>query len=909
GISLDAELYRDASPAAVIDTLAQRLKSTGRVSAAHAEMAARLVLMRRAPQFLVKDLPPSVRTHTQAWANLCIAVAAVEAQTPGRTVNMNFAEIMCANAPEHAESEAVKKAALIGWAVANDEICRFPDEVYTSEVLDTLRRSFNKQHEALKEAAGLLDIPLPNRSQMAEELIKQTFGADAPLDEKIFRIDYHKMKIIGPRYSELHSMREITMLGLKVDSAYWELNSPRNDINLAAVADFTQSSQFNLPATFENRFTEATSQCKKIHHYAWMNAITGLSTADRAILNDAKLSFYKENTYRISTLPLVPNALFHTSPTLLMQAEYKGEKHFYEFDTTTATIKKVPLTHIKPDEYISDEVTKIEKIQLDRRQELLETEETRGSKSSNTFTNPRIRAIAQVIVNAQGIDSDAVKCRAQGRTPAESRADKLKVVGEFILDLIPLRSAIVNWRSGNYKDAAVDLAFDVFGFLTAGVGTVAKLAKGARKAGSTVSKVARASRIIGADTLSAFNPLGGLGDVAVGAGKLALTGVGAAREGIQRLRSMATGSELATASTRFDGAATGTFKAGDKVVMGDAVKYDDKWYALDANSLQPCGPPLEDFNYIDTLTPPVRSSNTHATHRVHPYQNRPDQPHVGATKQQLPAGDYAESTKGKLVPGHFIPGNGMDETKALFTQQMEDVMAAAKAPGGLPTPPTLPAEIKPTTPQNLIVDAFKVSQGLVFGENHKQMASFKLLWDNIQTFKAEGVKKVYFEGVIDLPPFGIVDDGIGNLGALKNGRTKPTFKELKVEFEKNGIEVSPLDHYYLTRHKDTRIRGQSIIPGVNSEIRLKEFNYFASETIQANSGTEKWIALVGQAHMNTSEGVPGLAELTGTLGIGIYEHPMVSANVGLKAKRHIPDPTQVLKHRDRPGNLHIYMKP
>lgn len=72
-----------------------------------------------------------------------------------------------------------------------------------------------------------------------------------------------------------------------------------------------------------------------------MNAITQLPVADREILNNAKLGFYQENTYRSSPIPFWPNKLFHTSPRVLMQAELKGEKHVYEFDPVTATIKKL----------------------------------------------------------------------------------------------------------------------------------------------------------------------------------------------------------------------------------------------------------------------------------------------------------------------------------------------------------------------------------------------------------------------------------------------------------------------------------------------------------------------------------------------------------------------------------------
>ncbi|MBW4794398.1 hypothetical protein [Pseudomonas tolaasii] len=61
--------------------------------------------------------------------------------------------------------------------------------------------------------------------------------------------------------------------------------------------------------------------------------------------------------------------------------------------------------------------------------------------------------------------------------------------------------------------------------------------------------------------------------------------------------------------------------------------------------------------------------------------------------------------------------------------------------------------------------------------------------------------------------------------------------------------------------------------------------------------------------MNTSEDVTGLAELTGTLGIGVFDNANVPASVGFKDTRHVPDPKLPLKRGDLPGNLHIYMKP
>ena len=129
------------------------------------------------------------------------------------------------------------------------------------------------------------------------------------------------------------------------------------------------------------------------------------------------------------------------------------------------------------------------------------------------------------------------------------------------------------------------------------------------------------------------------------------------------------------------------------------------------------------------------------------------------------------------------------------------------------------------------------------GEFHEQMVSFKVLFENVETLRRQNVNNVYFEGLIDMPQ-GLYDDGNGILGQSRVPRTNPSFAELRQKLEASGISVMPLDHYYLTRHKSA---------GSGSVRRLEEFNYYAAETIQANSCTEKWVALLGSSHTNTSE--------------------------------------------------------
>lgn len=78
-----------------------------------------------------------------------------------------------------------------------------------------------------------------------------------------------------------------------------------------------------------------------------------------------------------------------------------------------------------------------------------------------------------------------------------------------------------------------------------------------------------------------------------------------------------------------------------------------------------------------------------------------------------------------------------------------------------------------------------------------------------------------------------------------------------------------LDDDYLTLHRD-RYTHQ---PALDLTHRLAEMNYFAVRQIETFHPVDggKWIAWVGERHMNTTGGVPGVAELTGAIGVRIRD--------------------------------------
>ncbi|AZF05249.1 hypothetical protein [Pseudomonas sp. R5-89-07] len=65
--------------------------------------------------------------------------------------------------------------------------------------------------------------------------------------------------------------------------------------------------------------------------------------------------------------------------------------------------------------------------------------------------------------------------------------------------------------------------------------------------------------------------------------------------------------------------------------------------------------------------------------------------------------------------------------------------------------------------------------------------------------------------------------------------------------------------------------GQVVNPvNLNSvQTRLRSMNFHAARLIQADQGTGRWVALVGESHVSQCLGVPGLAEATGAVGVRI----------------------------------------
>nr|WP_242485749.1 membrane-targeted effector domain-containing toxin [Pseudomonas sp. TH41] len=205
----------------------------------------------------------------------------------------------------------------------------------------------------------------------------------------------------------------------------------------------------------------------------------------------------------------------------------------------------------------------------------------------------------------------------------------------------------------------------------------------------------------------------------------------------------------------------------------------------------------------------------------------------------------------------------------------------------LPARPEIPALPAGLPKKDLIKKLFRIASGLVIGENHSSVGSKQFLIENMEVLGKQKVKTLYFEHLLtdfhqaDLDIFnrtGELSESLENyLKNLDKGHsTDPsgqyTFLEVIKAARKSHIRIQAID--CLASYQSTGMKG------VEKNFRQKMMNFFAHEVIrtdQVTRGAHRWVALVGDSHANTWEGVPGLSELEGGIGLRIENTPAGTA--------------------------------
>ena len=228
----------------------------------------------------------------------------------------------------------------------------------------------------------------------------------------------------------------------------------------------------------------------------------------------------------------------------------------------------------------------------------------------------------------------------------------------------------------------------------------------------------------------------------------------------------------------------------------------------------------------------------------------------------------------------------------LFTELRFKLLNHARA--FLNTNPVKPRAIRPPVPTNIrpadfLKRLFAHTDGVVIGEAHSHQSGKKILISEMETLSKSGIQVLYLEHLQTDLHQTLLDDfhTTGKMpvvldeflktqdkGHRIKANTPYSYSQLVRKAQRHGLEIVALDCMASYNPKGMRVTPEGVETSSQPLIRYQTFSYHASQIIrkhQANNGGKKWVALVGNTHANTFEGVPGLAELEGATGVRVSD--------------------------------------
>ncbi|QXH50484.1 membrane-targeted effector domain-containing toxin [Pseudomonas fakonensis] len=267
---------------------------------------------------------------------------------------------------------------------------------------------------------------------------------------------------------------------------------------------------------------------------------------------------------------------------------------------------------------------------------------------------------------------------------------------------------------------------------------------------------------------------------------------------------------------------------------------------------------------------------------------RPELPALPETPYEMPPAlrSHLRHASRAVLKGDHVSFNP-DVHQAVVTfrnvrqQLAADAVEFMKAPD-LPPRPPIPEPAENMTAKALLGKIYDNTDGLVVGESHSAMGSKRFLIDNMPLLRKMKVKTLYLEHYQtdfqqpDLDVFNRTGEMPEELDSYIAGQDRGhmtdesgryTFRQVLVQAQKNGVRIQSIDCMASYRQEGL----------ANPISRQEMMNFYAHRIIQADQalrGPGRWVALVGNTHCNLFEGVPGLAELEGAIGLRVEDAPI-----------------------------------
>ena len=243
----------------------------------------------------------------------------------------------------------------------------------------------------------------------------------------------------------------------------------------------------------------------------------------------------------------------------------------------------------------------------------------------------------------------------------------------------------------------------------------------------------------------------------------------------------------------------------------------------------------------------------------------------------------ASAPGGRSLGDHIVSISGdspLEVFKAL-RKNLRDAATRFYAELNLAPRPAMPPLDPASSAESFIDWWIEHFDGLVIGESHAEIGSKQWLIEQMPMLSRKGVKTLYMEHLLTDFHQAALDNFAKTsvmprdlelyLQSLDQGHgTDPlqrfNFLELVKEANRHGIRIQAID--CMTSY---RLEGLS---GLGKTTRQQMMNYYAHTVIDADQavrGSHKWVALMGNSHANTYEGVAGVSELDKAIGLRIED--------------------------------------
>lgn len=587
-------------------TLSDHLRETGVTNHYNGVLAMEVLLARKAPELLVKDIPETLTKGTHSWVSFVTAVARIEAEAPGSTSRMTYAQVMMRHelAPITLADKLVEQQAqtdaLKDWGVYNGVLTRSSTDQYSEEDMAKVRAAFNEQMHQLNESSKTFATPFPVLHEMAVASIKEQ---NPHLSEEQI-----KRKVLTPKDSGFlefpgpYSLVDILINAERhhKDVALDSYTSSDKDIDLSTIAlrKFTNSS---VVYTFETQLSVLFDRFERATQTQVKNLISKLPIEDRKIIEHGKVTISKEVDVSYEAYSQVQKRKDSSPTSIFLQSEFvdaQGNKgtHTYEMDSAKNTIRKrIDLNDKIPGAISDDKINSKRLVPLAPDGNYSDNVLAAGSTDAvndapNSFASEKTQYIADAMVKKISIRDNAESLR--GTTAFDGEVPFWQKIEDFVVGLIPGYNAVKNFIAGNWREGLTDVAFDVFGFLLAGAGGAARAAGAGARAGSSAFGSTAKRLVRGA--IGALNPIDPKG-IAQGVVQEGITYLANSGPGRNNQPSFKIKYDPVKIFRNVENATIGNASMQGTTTAIAATQKNGKWYALDPVSKQPFGLPLKDF--------------------------------------------------------------------------------------------------------------------------------------------------------------------------------------------------------------------------------------------------------------------------------------------------------------------------